>query len=57
MLEISPLPRLHDAAKALSTEVWLRHNGVNNGEISFGCSEAPALLGWTQTKPRGCSIS
>jgi hypothetical protein len=35
------------SAKALLLEVWLRHNGVNNGEISFACSEAPKLLGFS----------
>ena len=35
-------------AKALLLEVWVRHNGVNNGEISFGCSEAPELLGFSE---------
>jgi hypothetical protein len=31
-------------AKALLLEVWARHNGSNNGEISFACSEAPKLV-------------
>jgi hypothetical protein len=31
-------------AKALLIEVWARHNGSNNGEISFACSEAPKLI-------------
>ena len=28
-----------DSAKSLLIEVWVRYNGVNNGEISFACSE------------------
>jgi hypothetical protein len=28
----------------------VRHNGVNNGEISFGCREAEKLLGWSYRK-------
>jgi hypothetical protein len=39
-----------DGAKALLIEVWLRHNGVNNGEISFGCGEAGKLLGCSTPK-------
>jgi hypothetical protein len=31
------------AAKALLTQVWLRHNGENNGEISYGCGEAQEI--------------
>jgi hypothetical protein len=31
------------AAKALLTQVWLRHNGVNNGGISYGCNEAEEI--------------
>jgi hypothetical protein len=32
-------------AKVLLIEVWRRHNGVNNGEISYSTREAAAALG------------
>ena len=48
-----------DAVKAL-IQVWRHHNGVNNGEISFACSEAPETLGWVNrilADERGIVIS
>jgi hypothetical protein len=39
-------------AKALLIEVWVRHNGVNNGEITFGCSEAEEALDFGKTSAK-----
>jgi hypothetical protein len=39
-----------DAVKAL-IQVWRHHNGVNNGEISFACSEAPETLDYSAPTP------
>lgn len=36
-----------DAIKLLIA-VWRRHNGVNNGEISFGCGEAPKSVAFSK---------
>jgi hypothetical protein len=36
-----------EAEKLLIDGVWIRFNGVNNGEISFACSEAPEVLGFS----------
>jgi hypothetical protein len=47
MIKCHAYRTMHASAKALFTEVWLRHNGVNNGEISFSCREAAELLGWS----------
>jgi hypothetical protein len=30
-------------AKAVLLHIWLRHNGVNNGEISYACREAEEI--------------
>ena len=40
---------LPSQAKALLIEVWVRHNGVNNGEITFGCGEAAETLDFAKT--------
>jgi hypothetical protein len=32
-----------EAACKLLLDVWKRHNGVNNGEISYGCREAQQI--------------
>jgi hypothetical protein len=47
MLKSPAYRTMPDSAKALLTEVWLRYNGVNNGEISFSCREATTFLGWS----------
>jgi hypothetical protein len=38
---------MHSDAKALLIDIWARHNGVNNGEISYSVREA-ARIGMTQ---------
>jgi hypothetical protein len=47
MLKSPAWRSLPSEAKALLLEVWQRHNGANNGEITFACSEAPKLLGFS----------
>ena len=36
---------LSTGARSLLIEVWLRHNGVNNGEITYSVREAAERLG------------
>ena len=49
MLKSAAWRSLPSYAKALLIEVWVRHNGVNNGEISFGCGEASKTLDFGKT--------
>jgi hypothetical protein len=41
---------LHVCAMALLIDVWSRHNGKNNGQIPYSCSEARRRFGWGQTQ-------
>jgi hypothetical protein len=34
---------MHSDAKALLIDVWMRYNGINNGEISYAVSEAAGI--------------
>jgi hypothetical protein len=43
MLKSPAWKLLSPNAKALLLEVWARHNGVNNGEISYAVREAAAI--------------
>jgi hypothetical protein len=43
MLKSSAWKSLSPNAKALLLEVWVRHNGFNNGEISYAVREAEAI--------------
>ena len=48
MLKSAAWRSLPGEAIKLLIEVWRRHNGVNNGEISFACSEAPNTVGFSK---------
>jgi hypothetical protein len=43
MLKAPVWKTLPPDAKALLIEVWMRHNGMNNGEISYSVREAQAI--------------
>ncbi len=43
MLRCPAWKMLDPDAKALLLEVWARHNGTNNGQISYACREAEEI--------------